>query len=255
MIHKFQVPLASLDGPVPYNIGYQLYGALMQRLPPELGELLHKNEIAPLTQHFCRGPGGYVWRLCAFEEELAEAIREVLAREEVIRVESVSRRFSVGKAWEERVSSLQELMTLSQAHFADAERISVRLVTPAAFKQNGRYVLYPTAPMMLGNLVTKWNALNRDSVIDDEFALRQIEEGVTIRQYRLQSARYSLKGAKIFGFTGELTLQLRLPAPLAEVAKLLLYFANYAGIGIKSTLGMGGAETSPVRKREGEGNM
>lgn len=58
---------------------------------------------------------------------------------------------------------------------------------------------------------------------------------------------YTLKSARIPGFSGHLTLSSSLSAPMQEVRNLLLVFSTLCGIGIKTTLGMGGVtlEISP----------
>ena len=49
-----------------------------------------------------------------------------------------------------------------------------------------------------------------------------------------------INGQSIPGFTGELTLKCRLDGFHLTMANLLLHFAPYAGVGIKTALGMGG---------------
>ena len=53
---------------------------------------------------------------------------------------------------------------------------------------------------------------------------------------------YYLKGSSIPGFVGELTLENRLEGFQRQLADALLLFADHAGVGIKTTLGMGGVE-------------
>ena len=70
-----------------------------------------------------------------------------------------------------------------------------------------------------------------------------LEEQIWIRDYRLRGARYAMKGQRILGFCGTIWVQNRLPVPLLEIWKILLLFANYAGIGVKTSLGMGAVES------------
>ena len=64
--------------------------------------------------------------------------------------------------------------------------------------------------------------------------------GVLIVDYSLRTVRYSLKGTKIPAFVGNIVMESRLSAPLQEIWQLLVALAPYSGIGIKTTLGMGG---------------
>jgi|GEM_PF-640713 len=251
MISKFKISLKVESGSVQYNLGYQLYGALMERLPPNMCELLHRDGIAPLSQCFVydRRAEEYCWQICAFDGILAESIRNVLQQQSTIRIESEGIHFSIQDIATERIASARELMLQAKEAFENASLIQVKFVTPTSFKQNGQYVLYPTVQMMVGNLVHKWNALNSDMVIEDEYAVNQIMEGLSIHSYKLQSANFTMKGIRVSGFVGEVLLKPRLSEPLLEIAKLLFYFANYSGIGIKSTLGMGGASTAAIKAR------
>lgn len=176
---------------------------------------------------------------------MAKSIFDALMQDKTICLESEDISFAIEKIESEYIPSARELMKQSKALFNDAAQIEVKLLTPTAFKQDGSYVLYPTAQMMIGNLINKWNSLNKDIVIDDPYAVNEINNGLSISRYRLKSVNYNLKGVKVFGFVGDLTIKARLPAPLLEIVHLLFYFANYSGIGIKSTLGMGAALTSP----------
>jgi len=255
MIIRYKVTLHSKNGNVKHNIGYQLYGWLMERLPPKMCDLLHANNIAPLSQYFAYNASGgeYVWNITAFEDELAKNLLKVLKSEKTINLDTDNKKFLIGDISEDYVPSVKELMLNSQKLFEDSRQIKVNFLTPTTFKQNGRYVLYPTVQMIISNLANKWNSLNKDTLIDDEYALNRLTEGLEISRYKLQSAGFYLKGVRIPGFVGEIILKARLPEPLLEIAKLLLYFADYSGIGVKSTLGMGGALTAPAYKKcEGE---
>ena len=66
--------------------------------------------------------------------------------------------------------------------------------------------------------------------------------GLRPRSFGLHDQTYYLKGNSIPGFVGELTLENRLDGFHRELANALLYFADFAGVGIKTTLGMGGVE-------------
>lgn len=69
-----------------------------------------------------------------------------------------------------------------------------------------------------------------------------LERGVRITDYQLRSGRYTLKSAKIPGFSGHLTLSSSLSAPMQEVWNLLLVFSTLAASG-SNTLGMGRRNT------------
>lgn len=104
----------------------------------------------------------------------------------------------LAKIEKEYIPFAGELMRRSKEIFNGAPQIEVKFLTPTAFKQDGRYVLYPTAQMMIGNLINKWNSLNTEMVIDDEYAVNEINNGLSIVGYRLQSANYYMKRPKVY---------------------------------------------------------
>ena len=88
-----------------------------------------------------------------------------------------------------------------------------------------------------------------DCAMEDADALRMLVAGLTLRRYRLTSRDYWLKGQRIPGFAGSVQISAWLPAPILELWRLLLAFAPYSGIGIKTALGMGAVETAMVTRR------
>ncbi len=80
--------------------------------------------------------------------------------------------------------------------------------------------------------------------MEDEDAFHMLVSGLTLRRYRLTSRDYWLKGQRIPGFMGSVQFSTRLSAPIMELWRLLVAFAPYCGIGVKTALGMGAVTTS-----------
>ena len=70
--------------------------------------------------------------------------------------------------------------------------------------------------------------------------------GLRIRDYSLHTVTYHIKNTCIPGFVGSAVVEARLALPLLELWNALLSFAPYGGIGIKTTLGMGGVSVEPL---------
>lgn len=107
--------------------------------------------------------------------------------------------------------------------------------TPTTFKQDGEYVLYPTKRLIMQSLTNKWNNWAK------EFLLEDIKwDNCKISRYALKSTAFSLKGVKILGFTGYVDLYFWGSESLIRLGNMVCKFADYSGVGIKTTLGMGG---------------
>lgn len=69
-----------------------------------------------------------------------------------------------------------------------------------------------------------------------------LNECVRIVNYRLRSTKFYLEGTKIPSFIGTFTIKVNAPLPVLQLVDVLLKSANYTGIGVKTSLGMGKIE-------------
>ena len=114
--------------------------------------------------------------------------------------------------------------------------------TASAFKSRGKYQVLPTSRLILQNLIQKWNGSFPDCPIEDEDGqgMEAMADGLLYRRFQLYDRTYFLKGNAVPGFVGTVTLENCLSGFHRELADALLTFAGYAGVGIKTSLGMGG---------------
>ena len=138
------------------------------------------------------------------------------------------------------------LQLLLAAREDPASRTRLWFRTPCAFKQAGRYAIYPQEFLLLQSLVLHWNTAFPDCQLNDPDALDAILRGLHILDYNLHTVSYPIKNTRIPGFVGSAVVEARLALPLLELWNALLSFAPYGGIGIKTTLGMGGVSVEPL---------
>ena len=138
------------------------------------------------------------------------------------------------------------LQLLLAAREDPASRTRLWFRTPCAFKQAGRYAIYPQEFLLLQSLVLHWNTAFPDCQLSDPDALDAILCGLRILDYNLHTVSYPIKNTRIPGFVGSAVVEARLALPLLELWNALLSFAPYGGIGIKTTLGMGGVSVEPL---------
>lgn len=138
------------------------------------------------------------------------------------------------------------LQLLLAAREEPASRTRLWFRTPCAFKQAGRYAIYPQEFLLLQSLVLHWNTAFPDCQLNDPDALDAILRGLHILDYNLHTVSYPINNTRIPGFVGSAVVEARLALPLLELWNALLSFAPYGGIGIKTTLGMGGVSVEPL---------
>lgn len=137
-----------------------------------------------------------------------------------------------------------QLLLAAREELASRTRLWFR--TPCAFKQAGRYAIYPQEFLLLQSLVLHWNTAFPDCQLSDRMRWTPSCAGCASRDYSLHTVSYPIKNTRIPGFVGSAVVEARLALPLLELWNALLSFAPYGGIGIKTTLGMGGVSVEPL---------
>ncbi|GAB1476807.1 hypothetical protein MASR2M70_16430 [Bacillota bacterium] len=248
MIKQFELTLEqaekSGDRRPAYDWAYALYAELMSELDSSYSGSLHEDGLNPINQHlvlpFRPGNGEIKWKVNLLGEEAIEHFSPILRSREIFRVDKAYTELRVLSRSEGRRISEEELYTryLETEEAPDKSRLEFSSTT--SFKSDGQYVLFPSAELIIKSAVIKWNAYSTQSALEDIEALKQMTDRTTIRSYSLKSGSFLLKGNRLPGFTGYVDLNIKGPEPMKKLVSLLLGFLQYSGVGIKTTLGMGG---------------
>lgn len=217
---------------------YPLYAALLEQGPAGFGEWVHQDSISPVSQFVLPGKTSE-WHVTLLGEQTERMLGPVLERGLPLPLHR------------ERVCLTLTLMETRRipdpdALFAQAAAAGpfqeLQFVTPTAFKSRGAYQILPSVRLILQSTVKKWNGCFPDCPIEDEDGqgLEALAAGLLCRRLNLQDGTYQMKGRTVPGFTGCLVLENRLEGFHQQLASALLLFAGFAGVGIKTTLGMGG---------------
>jgi len=125
-----------------------------------------------------------------------------------------------------------------------ASPFAVRLefLTPTAFHSRGRTLPLPVPEMVFGGLLQRWQAWSN---VDLGVAAAQtVGERSALRRHRLWSVMIQMEG-KITGFLGWAEFILVRPErAYAGLLALLASFAEYAGVGQKTGMGLGCVRTN-----------
>lgn len=218
--------------------GYHFYAALLSLLPEDIGDQIHAGSITPFSSYVTAQGNNVLWQISLLGQESEAILSPVLEQQERYFLRRENQSLRVAKLQKQRIESVEELLALPEHRVC-----KLHFVTPTAFKREKQYINLPSVPLIMRNLLKKWNGcFASECPIEDEDGegIEQIAAGLRIADYRLSGSGYFLKGQTIPGFTGEAVLKCRLDGFHLTAANLLLHFAPYAGIGIKTALGMGG---------------
>ena len=117
--------------------------------------------------------------------------------------------------------------------------LDIQFMSPTAFKQDGRYVIYPDLRLIYGSLMRKYSAVSGELDMIDEDLLNQLTDHSSITRYRLQTILFPMEKTNITGFVGNISIRVHGPETLVRYVRLLLRFGEFSGVGIKTGMGMG----------------
>ena len=221
MIQQIQLVLSPPnDVRIPQSWSYRLYGWLMSQISSEFGEQMHLQGEHPIAHFLCFSPEkqSLIWTVNLLNDAARQVVFPVLESAKEIPLHELTLPVSEVRTFP--AISAEELIRSGRSR--SETRAKIAFLSPCAFKQSGRYI--------------------------DSDALQALQQGLHIVDYNLHTTRYLLKETRIPAFQGNVTIEARLAPPLLELWNALLSFASHGGVGIKTTLGMGGAATDFYKK-------
>lgn len=225
--------------------GYRLYAALLDTAPAAFGQQVHQDAVTPVSQYLTVDNGAAHWHITLLGRECQECLGPILWESTGFFLQNGGVLLRVAERSAETVSSVEELLGWAEG-CAGNHRLAFRTAT--AFKSRGQYLNLPTSRLMIQSLIKKWNGCFPDCPIEDEDGqgMEALAVGIRCRSFRLYDRAFFLKGNAVPGFVGTMVLENHLRGFHRLLADALLRFSGYAGLGIKTTLGMGGVEYQSI---------
>ncbi len=232
----FEATASKANALAPY-----LQGALLERVDAQYAGLLHQLPFNPYSQYcILANDGSIVWKVTALSDEAAQFLIEPLRSLEEVHLRAVGTSFSVSST---TLESLDIKCLLDSIYEDGPSKVKLQFLTPTAFKSRGSYVIMPTPRLIFQNLLMHYSQVYEGSKEIDADTVDFIEQNVHVCSYNLQSRYFehvAPHGKKIPAFIGAMTLSIGGPQSMTGLARMLLKFGTYAGMGIKTSMGMGG---------------
>lgn len=229
--------------------GSLFHGVLMQLLPSEIAEDMHRQDIRMFSQHVrpIENNQSIEWHVATWNQDLGDIFRNTLLPLNRVELSHKKIHLNVRKTTCDRLA-MEQFLTGFFAKSEPMRKFELSFLTPCTHKSGGAYVLFPSSELIIKSLCNRLGPALEGYSLDDPQALSDLAAHIRIVRYTLRSAPYSLEGVRIQGYMGKLTLAIEGPEPLARLGAMLLSFAEYAGIGIKTSLGMGACQTNVIVK-------
>ena len=229
---------------------------LVRRVDPALSAVLHANDrlkpftVSPLTPDretpANEGRGRFWLRVTALDERLADIVVRPVAQRVRIGRATFAVTDVVTQPWRHAWAgavSYERLVAAVQAGATDSALV-LEFHTPTAFSSNERNVtrLFPEPALVFRSLGKRWNMHAGEQFAFDDGLLEELCEGIRVERYALETRKALLgprKGTKGFVGSCEYSVGRRGSADRRRFLRLLADFAFYAGVGLRTTMGMG----------------
>jgi CRISPR-associated endoribonuclease Cas6 len=244
---------------LPSALGRAAHAALLARIAARdagLAERLHaEGGTRPFTVSPLRGKRAngavlpdarYVLRYTALTDEVADALGDLFAVGDALELDAG--RFVVegvtddaaAHPWAARTSYEQLAMGWLLARETPATRLVLSFASPTAFRSGGKAQIFPLPEWVFGSLLDKWNAFAPTALPDE--TRRFAAECLAASRVQLSSraAPFKSEGVVKFGAVGTVTYAaLNKDRYWLSLINLLADFAQFAGVGTSTALGMG----------------
>jgi len=184
----------------------------------------------------------YSLSLCGLQEGASKAISSLNLSSSL---EFLGAKFDVINR-EDEISSYENLYTTLVANEPEpVRRLHLQFTTPTAFAQQSIHLPLPVPALMFRSWLERWNHFAAVYLGSDEL-IAYLSNYSMIKHHQIKTRSFQLHRGYVNGFIGEVTLQVlnRAEPLLANVANLLVHYAQFAGTGVKTRLGMGRTEVN-----------
>lgn len=238
MITKLEIKIEKKEN-ITYNSMSLFQGVMMEQIDREYGEFLHISSLKPYTQSIEIKSDYIIWKITTLNEEAKKNIIDVLYNEsfDVIKVKYNNTEL---KILDKKIIETDENTLINKYYLNKSKRfIKLNFITPTAFKSDGKYQIYPNLRWVYMSIMNKHDKVSADSELYNEEVLEQLVKYSEIVSYNLRSTSFSMEGVKIPAFKGRITIKVKGPEMMVNLVNFMVAYAEYSGIGIKTSVGMG----------------
>lgn len=239
-------PHADID----QSLGSVLHGYMMDVIDASTADELHAQEVRPYSQHVFQRDGQWYWEIHTLTDETFEKVlKPILQRDAFL---SRQKGYAIGFK-DFAVTEEIDYRDLEERFWLEPERpykVRLQFVTSTSFKSEGKYAIFPLPSLLFHSLIRKWNLFSDASILAEDHLAEHLEQCFSIVNYSLFMRSFSVEGRWIDAFQGRLTLGRFRHDNASRLIALLAQYAVYAGMGIKTALGMGAVHTDVQYRKD-----
>jgi len=230
-----------------YNMGSIFHGALMEILPDKACDIFHKDGVKAFSQFVMaeslnESITNFKWVINTLNEEAAEYILKPFISGNIrgLNLLHKGETLEISDIIEHEEMSFDNLVRQFFLSNEAKRDVNINFITPCSFKSNNKYIFFPDIGLIYKNIINRFDSCSTDIKLNDESTVNHLVENTNIVSYKLNSCFFHLEGVKIPAFKGNIKFRINGPQTLVNLANLIFAFSKWSGIGIKTSLGMGG---------------
>ena len=222
------------------NMASLFHGYLMENIDSAYAEYFHYNTTNPFTSCIFKDTkeDKFFWRVTTFSQKAYDMLMSYFSKgiPEKIYLKNKDLEINV-KSFSIQKKSYEDL-------FLEAtERKRIKLMSPTSFKSDGITHIFPNISTLISGVIAKINQHSETAELEDKKIVNELLEKVYIKDYNLRTKIFHLESIKIKGFIGTMDLAIKgEDRTLINILNFLILMSEYTGLGIKTSLGMGGVK-------------
>lgn len=232
---EFTLDIKDLKG-LNYSLSSKFHGVIMEHLEPEVADYLHISDLMPYSQNIEILEDKLIWRVFGINSFAYENIILNLAKKESFYIKALDTEI---KCFDKRIESISDEKLFSDCFSNNSSRdIILEFKTTTAFKSNGKYLNFPDLRFILQSIMRKHDKFMSQEIYDIE-AMDYFISNTSMISFNIRSSKFKVEKVYIPGFIGYIKYRIEGPQQIVNLANYMFRFAEYSGIGIKTSLGMG----------------
>lgn len=251
MLRLIEIPLTFPDQVRFHSsMGSIFHGAIMELIDPDSAALYHYMTLRPYSQslYWDGARKTAIWRIGTLTDEAYTRLVEPLQNRDTLWLTQKQCEVRLHPMEMKQVTSFEKLS--KEAVQAESAPIGAewQFMNVVSFKQNGRYVILPDMRLIYQSLLQRWNTFSDSVKVEDDDLIDQLTDHCRLTKYQLQSSVFSVNGSTIYGCHGWQRIGFFGYDMLKRLQGMLTAFAPFAGVGVKTALGMGTVNTTILKE-------
>lgn len=223
-----------------YDLAPKLHGWLMEHMDSEMAENFHISQVNPYSLRVIPQKNMVLLDISVLDESIEEIFDEILLDDSLEKIVLGNNSEITLKIIDKEVKFLSAKQLADSFYVNKPKReIQINFLTATGFKVKGEHVYLPDILLIFQNLMMRYTVIFESTNKIDKELLKEIVDKTKIVSFSIQSSYYPIHGRYIPGFIGKIKIRCNGSNTLTSYLNLLLCFAEYSGIGIKTSMGMG----------------